>query len=205
MQVKSIKKNTEAWELLRGFVARYVKISDEEFRLWTAYFEVRTFDKKQTVTAAGEQEEYINIVLQGLARKYMKLKNGEVTMQIAPEKHMIHAEWSFHKREPSRVTVETIEPTTFVCLSYKNMQELFDRFPSAELLGRLFVAEMFIIKDRRYFEILKKSTREIFLEYVTSHPHMLQRVPQKYLASYLNIKPETFSRLKHLLRRKKVN
>lgn len=205
MQVKAIKKNSEAWELLRGFTARYVKLTEEEFRLWAAYFEVRAFDKKQVVTAAGEQEEYINIVLSGLVRKFMKLKNGEVTMQIAPEKHMIHAEWSFHKREPSRVTVETIEPTTFVCISHKNMQELMDRFPNAELLGRLFVTEMFIIKDRRYFEILKKSTREIFLEYVTSHPHMLQRVPQKYLASYLHIKPETFSRLKHLLRKKKVN
>ena len=29
---------------------------------------------------------------------------------------------------------------------------------------------------------------------------MMQRVPQKYIASYLNIKPETFSRLKHLMR-----
>jgi CRP-like cAMP-binding protein len=205
MQVKALKKNTEAWDLLRGFVSRYAKLTEEEFRLWTAYFEVRIFDKRQVVTAAGEQEEYINIVVSGLVRKFMKLKNGEVTMQIAPENHMIHAEGSFHKREPSRVTVETIEPTTFVCISYKNMQELLDRFPSAELMGRLFVTEMFIIKDRRYFEILKKSTREIFLEYVTSHPHMLQRVPQKYLASYLNIKPETFSRLKHLLRKKKVN
>lgn len=204
MQVKAIKKNTEAWDLLRGFVGRYVKLTEEEFRVWTNYFEIRTFDKKQVVTASGEQEEYINIVLTGLVRKFMTLKNGEVTMQIAPENHMIHAEWSFHKREPSRVTVETIEPTTFVCLSYKNMQELMDRSPHAELMGRLFVTEMFIIKDRRYFEILKKSTREIFLEYVTSHPHMLQRVPQKYLASYLNIKPETFSRLKHLLRKKKV-
>jgi len=36
-----------------------------------------------------------------------------------------------------------------------------------------------------------------------NHPDMLQRVPQKYLASYLNIKPETFSRLKHLLRPKR--
>jgi CRP-like cAMP-binding protein len=204
MQVKAIKKNTEAWELLRGFTSRYVKLTEEEFRIWSAYFEIRTFDKKQVVTAAGQQEEYINIVLSGLVRKFMTLKNGEVTMQIAPEKHMIHAEWSFHKREPSRVTVETIEPTTFVCISYKNMQELMDRSPNAEVMGRLFVTEMFIIKDRRYFEILKKSTREIFLEYVTSHPHMLQRVPQKYLASYLNIKPETFSRLKHLLRKKKV-
>jgi hypothetical protein len=38
-----------------------------------------------------------------------------------------------------------------------------------------------------------------------SHPDMLQRVPQKYIASYLNIKPETFSRLKHLIKYRGVN
>ena len=43
--------------------------------------------------------------------------------------------------------------------------------------------------------------RERFMHYMEHHPHMLQRVSQKYLASYLNIKPETFSRLKHLTRK----
>ncbi|RYZ45663.1 MAG: TonB-dependent receptor, partial [Sphingobacteriales bacterium] len=54
-----------------------------------------------------------------------------------------------------------------------------------------------------YFNQVGKTTREKFLEYVNNHPHMLQRVPQKILASYLNIKPETFSRLKHLIRAQK--
>ena len=49
-------------------------------------------------------------------------------------------------------------------------------------------------KDNRYFDQLLQSTRERFLEYVRTHPQMMQRVPQKYIASYLNIKPETFSR-----------
>lgn len=44
-----------------------------------------------------------------------------------------------------------------------------------------------------------------FLDYMYTHPDMLQRVPQKYIASYLNIKPETFSRLKHLVRNRKTN
>jgi hypothetical protein len=44
------------------------------------------------------------------------------------------------------------------------------------------------------------SPRERFLNFVTKNPELMQRVPQKYLASYLNIKPETFSRFKHLLR-----
>lgn len=64
------------------------------------------------------------------------------------------------------------------------------------------VTQMFMKKDIRYYEQLQMTTRERFLAYVTNHPHMLQRVPQKILASYLNIKPETFSRLKHLLRKK---
>ncbi|MGB8195080.1 MAG: Crp/Fnr family transcriptional regulator [Chitinophagaceae bacterium] len=205
IQTKVVKKDAEAWGLLQRFIQRFIPLSNEEFKTWKLYFELRSFGKKQIVTQAGEQEEYINIVVTGLARKYVKLANSEVTMQIAPEGHMIHAEMSFHGRKPSNVIVETIEATLFVCISYQKLQELFDKFPAAEQLGRLFVTEMFIIKDRRYFQLLKKSTRETFLDYITSHPHMLQRVPQKYLASYLNIKPETFSRLKHLLRKKREN
>ncbi len=204
IQVKVHKRDGEMWALLQGFLKRYVTLTDAEFKVWKSFFELRAFDKKQVVTAQGEQEEYINIVAHGLARKYVRLSRGEVTMQIAPEGHMIHAEHSFHHREPATQVVETIEPTTFISLSYDNMHKLFDEHPKAEQLARLFVTEMFIIKDRRYFELLQKSTREIFLDYMNSHPHMLQRVPQKYLASYLNIKPETFSRLKHLLRKKKV-
>ena len=203
IQVKVQKRDGEVWGLLQGFFKRYVQLTDAEFRSWKSYFELRTFDKKQVVTDQGEQEEYINIVAHGLARKYARLKRGEVTMQIAPEGHMIHAEYSFHHRVPASQVIETIEPTTFISISYANLQKLFEDHPRTEQLGRLFVTEMFIIKDRRYFELLKKSTREIFLDYMNSHPHMLQRVPQKYLASYLNIKPETFSRLKHLLRKKK--
>ena len=119
---------------------------------------------------------------------------------IASEGHMIHAEWSFHKRVPSSVIVETIEQTTFIPISHENWQALLDKHPKAEHMSRLFVTEMFIIKDRRYYDMVQKSTREVFLDYIKSHPHMLQRVPQKYLASYLNIQPETFSRLKHLLK-----
>ena len=74
--------------------------------------------------------------------------------------------------------------------------------PGAEALGRSIVTQMFIKKDNRYMEQLNISTRERFLQYMNNHPHMLQRVPQKILASYLNIKPETFSRLKHLVKKK---
>ena len=96
--------------------------------------------------------------------------------------------------------IETLEPTVFFSITYDSLQELYDKFPKAERLGRLIISDLFIKKDDRFFDQLNKNTRERFLEYVRTHPQMLQRVPQKYIASYLNIKPETFSRLKHLLR-----
>ena len=99
--------------------------------------------------------------------------------------------------------IETLEPTVFFSITYDSLQELYDKYPKAERLGRLIISDLFIKKDDRFFDQLNKNTRERFLEYVRTHPQMLQRVPQKYIASYLNIKPETFSRLKHLMRPKR--
>jgi hypothetical protein len=57
-----------------------------------------------------------------------------------------------------------------------------------------------VLKDRWQIQLVKMTPRERFLNFVTRNPELMQRVPQKYLASYLNIKPETFSRFKHLLK-----
>ena len=55
-------------------------------------------------------------------------------------------------------------------------------------------------KDKWQSQLVKLTPRERFLRFVSKHPELMQRVPQKYLASYLNIKPETFSRFKHMVK-----
>jgi hypothetical protein len=69
-----------------------------------------------------------------------------------------------------------------------------------EHLGRLIITHTMVLKDRWQMQMVKMTPRERFLNFVVRNPELLQRVPQKFLASYLNIKPETFSRFKHLLR-----
>jgi hypothetical protein len=69
-----------------------------------------------------------------------------------------------------------------------------------EHLGRLIVTYTMVVKDRWQMRLIKHTPRERFIEFVTKNPELVQRVPQKYLASFLHIKPETFSRFKHLLR-----
>jgi hypothetical protein len=67
-------------------------------------------------------------------------------------------------------------------------------------LGRLVITGTMVLKDKWQSQLVKLTPRERFLKFVSRHPELMQRVPQKYLASYLNIKPETFSRFKHMVK-----
>jgi len=189
-----------ALEDLYQYLSGFVPMTKPEFSLLLPYIEIREFEKKVRVLKEGEVERYLNIIARGLVRKYLPIKDKEVIIQLATEGHIVHSELSFHYRVPSESVVETIEPTVFLSISYDSLEQLYERFPKAERLGRLIISDLFVKKDFRYFDQLRKTTRERFLEYIRTHPHMLQRVPQKYIASYLNIKPETFSRLKHLVK-----
>ncbi|OQP63275.1 hypothetical protein A3860_25640 [Niastella vici] len=195
----------ECYEQLLGHLQRFSAISREGVEQLIPYLEIRRFDKKKKLVNLGDMEDYLNVVIKGLVRKYVPSSiRGEVTLQLATEGHVIQSEISFHHRVPSDVVIQALEPTVLVSMHYLRMQEALDKVPEAEALGRSIIMQMFIKKDARYFDQLKTSTRERFIDYMNNHPHMLQRVPQKILASYLNIKPETFSRLKHLLFQKKL-
>jgi CRP-like cAMP-binding protein len=193
----------EALEELHRYLSRFVPLSRQEFGMLLRYIEIREFDKRVVIIGKGEVERYLNIVAWGLVRKYLPLRNNEITVQLATEGHMVHSELSFHYRIPSNAVLETVEPTVLFSISYDSLQQLYEQFPKAERLGRLLISDLFIKTDDRFFDQLMQNTRERFLEYVRTHPQMLQRVPQKYIASFLNIKPETFSRLKHLVRPKR--
>jgi CRP-like cAMP-binding protein len=196
----SIAAYKDALERLHLYLSRFVPLSRQEFSVLLPYIEIREFEKKVRVIDMGSVERYLNIIAWGLARKYLPVRNKEITVQLASEGHMIHSELSFHYRIPSAAVIETIEPTVFFSISYDSLQRLYEEYPKAEHIGRLLISDLFVKKDNRYYHQLIKNTRERFLDYVRTHPQMLQRVPQKYIASYLNIKPETFSRLKHLVR-----
>lgn len=182
------------------FILQYVKVSDRDFNLFLPLLELRSFPKREQVLKLGQVDDHLNLVVRGLARKYVVTDRTEKTLQLATEGHLIQSELSFHRRTPSTTIIETLEPTTFVSISYENVQRAFATISVAEQVGREMMTSLFIRKDRRYFVQLNNTTRQRFLHYLTQHPQMLQRVPQKILASYLEIKPETFSRLKHLLK-----
>ena len=191
--------NPSLIEYAHRYLQRFMTINVDELKELLSYCEVRQVEKRTILVKEGEVDNYLNMVVKGLVMKYVRVKKSDMILQLATEGHVIHSEISFLTRSPSLVFVETLEPTIMVSLTYDKMEEALDKFPQGERLGRLILTGMYVKKEEsRYFRLLR-SARERFLDYLNAHPHMLQRVPQKYLASYLNIKPETFSRMKHLV------
>jgi signal-transduction protein with cAMP-binding, CBS, and nucleotidyltransferase domain len=188
--------------ILQKYIDQFIDLPAEELESLINSIEVRSVDKKVRLTDVNETEKYLYFVIKGLARKFFYKGKEEIITQIAREGELISSSVSYFSGLPSTYVIETIEPTTFYSLHKDRAEQLYSRYPKLERLSRLIITELFLQKEMWELERIRFSTKERFLRFMNENPDLFQRVPQKYLASYLNIKPETFSRLKHLLRKK---
>ncbi|HEY4154770.1 MAG TPA: Crp/Fnr family transcriptional regulator [Puia sp.] len=183
-----------------AYVSKYVILNGEELALLAGMFEMRNFNKRQLLVAEGEVEQYLNFVIKGLARKFFHRRKEEMVTQFARENELICSYGSFLSGKPSNYAVEAIEPTAVLSITKKNLDRLYESSPKMERLGRLVITEQFLSWEGFDYDRLRLSSSERFVNFIRSNADLLQRIPQKYLASYLNMKPETFSRLKHLVK-----
>lgn len=185
----------------QNFLRKFIDLTDDEFNQFLLpIIKVRKLDRKYVLTKAGEIENYLYFIVHGLIRKYYKKGKEEINTQISYEGHMIHSNESFHGRSASEYFIETIEPSTVIAISYNDLEAALSRSIRMERMGRRIMTVFFVARDNWQMQMVKMTPRERFLHFVTQNPDLMQRVPQKYLASYLNIKAETFSRFKHLLK-----
>lgn len=184
---------------LLTFLNQFIKISPEEFAELIAWTEPRQFEKKTVLTKPGEVEEYMYFITRGLVRKYFLKKDQEIITHIVKEGGILGSGESFLTGQPSRYFVETLEPTTAFAISRQKLEEMYGSSKKWEKLGRVITTQYFLVQEMRLMDNIRFSTRERFVKFMKENTDLIQRVPQKYLASYLNIKPETFSRLKHLM------
>lgn len=197
------KKNVsmEPFRLFFDFLNKFIPLPEEDFnQIIAPRIEIRQFKKREIITQAGDIEKYLNFINHGLMRKYFLKDDEEIITQISLEGQIIHSQESFHSGTPSEYIVDAIEPTTVLSISRANMDAIFATNASMERMGRLIMTFIMVMSDRWQVRLYKHSPRERFLEFVQHNSQLMQRTPQKYLASLLNIQPETFSRFKHLVR-----
>jgi CRP-like cAMP-binding protein len=185
----------------KDLLLRFEDLNDADFEQFVLpYLQIRRFGKKQIISEAGEVENYMNLISKGLVRKYFTKDKMEHNVQISRERQIVLNLESFYDRKPAEYTIEAIEPTVLISVSHADMELVFSHSHLLEHVARKLLTYSMVSTNNWYMQLIRTNPRERFLNFVTRNPELLQRVPQKYLASYLNIKPETFSRFKHLLR-----
>jgi len=164
---------------------------------------LKYFHKKEKITRPGDVERYLYFTGKGLIREYFYKGKQEVTTDIIPEGTITGSVSSFLTGQPSHYCLEAIEAVTVLAISKYDLEQLYLSDRKWERFGRILTSHFVMQQEQQILDGIRYSVRERFLNFMEKNPELLQRVPQKHLASYLNIKPETFSRLKHLVKQNK--
>lgn len=181
-----------------SYISRFVSLTNEEKQQFADHLQIMTCFPKQVLTRAGEVEQHVYFVQKGLLRKYFFRNNVDVTAQLALEGDLISANISFLTGLPSDHSIETLEPSVVAFITKSDLDSLYASSYNFEKMGRLILLEWMLEKERKDTSRMIESPKERYKALLTKSAQLISRVPQKYLASLLNIEPETFSRYKKL-------
>lgn len=193
---------------LKNYLDQFYQLSEAEYETFSNYFDLVHYRPKQKMINEGEQEQYIYFIVRGIFRKYFFRDKTEVVTAFFKENDICHSVVSFFTGLPSNVIIEAIEHSTCVRIRRHDLEFIITQIPGIEKIFRSVLVNLYVKKDIDQMNNLRYSKKERFLMFCEQSPELLQRVPQKYLASYLEMAAETFCRMKHVryeIARQKLN
>lgn len=173
-----------------------VHLTDAEWQDFSSRWVRKSFVKNEYITQDGQIERYFYFVLSGVQRGFF-IRNGIehcVGFSYPPDFSGVYD--SFLAQKPSDYYMQAITDSEMLGIHFEDLNEMFYKYKSIERWGRLFNEEMLLGKAHREIAMITFSAEERFMRLFNDSPQCFQLIPQKYLASYLGMKPETFSRLK---------
>jgi CRP-like cAMP-binding protein len=187
------------YQRLKIFLEQFVPISDEEFIAIRKYIIIREVNKKDFLIREGENEQYIYFVAEGLLHQFFLKGKETVSTDFMREGSMTGGVVSFFSGKPSYYYVQALEKSILFGISREQLEFFYKTSKKWQILGRLLLTHYLLTQEKEIIDTIRLTMRERFVQFAQLHPDLLERVPQRRIASYLNIKPETFSRLKPLL------
>lgn len=173
-----------------------VKLEEAEWDAVASVVRVRTFSKNEMVISAGETENYLSFVAEGVLRGYFQKDGDEHTIAFTYKDHYCASLGSFISRRPSLYHIQALSNVVLLSIPYNDMQELYDRYKSIERWGRIAAEGVLTGFEWRQAELMSFTAEERYRLFMSRSAHLVQQVSQKYIASYLGMTPETFSRLR---------
>lgn len=188
--------DNETFFRLKAFFPQ-VALDKEEEHHFKSFWSVKTFDQYDLITEAGSIERYFYFVSDGVQAIYILNEKGEkVVLGFSYAGSPSGVFDSFISKQPSSTFLEALKPSKMLAISFKDYQGLFKKYPDFYVWGHEFFQQILFGRLHREVELLTLSAEQRYITFMQRCPDELKVIPQKYLASYLNMKPETFSRLR---------
>jgi CRP-like cAMP-binding protein len=103
---------------------------------------------------------------------------------------------SFFRQSTSYESIQSLEDCELYYISYIELQEIYRNFPEFNFVGRALTEKYFCLSEQKLYSIRMMRASERYEYLLQQFPELAMRVPAKYLASYLGITPEMFSKIK---------
>lgn len=157
--------------------------------------------KRQFLVQSEEECKYLAFVDKGILRSYtVDNKGTEHVVQFAFEGSWISDMYGFFTGEPSTFSIDIIENSEVLILTYRNMEKMFVEVPKLERYFRILIQNSYVALQRRLAGTLTLSAEERYMKLLEQSPNIATKIPQHMVASYLGVTPETLSRIrKHML------
>lgn len=193
--------------LIQSIVAYFDKIEplDEyEKELVYAMFTPKHFRRKQYVLQQGDICKQFSYVVSGCLRMYKVDEKGSLhTLQFATENWWMIDLPSFQNQTSSELNIDVIEDCMLLQISYENLEKLYQQAPKFNLIFRILIEKSFVTLQNRLLQNISSSAEVRYLSFINSYPHLVNRLPQVQIASFLGISPEFISRIRNRSAKKK--
>ena len=159
---------------------------------------LKTFKKGEMVARAGVYCEYAFLIRKGIIRTYVLNAEGEEkTIRLAKEKDFTGCFMSFLHGQVSTEYLHAIEDCRVIAINTKKLYELSKENPRILRLSHEGLKEAFTeaILRVEFFTTLTPEAR--YKKILKERPALVQRVPQKYLASFIGVTKVSLSRIRN--------
>ena len=184
-------------QTLANYIRHIVFLNDEQLELALSYFKPSSHAKLEHLVNEGKVGQYMNFVVTRCLRIYFIREDGqEATRHFAFENQFATGLASFITEMPSMENIQVMEDSVLLRISRKDFYYLLNVIPAWEKFYRYYLENAYINNLQIFQREITKDAELRYKELLSLHPEVVRRLSNKVVASYLNMSPETLSRMK---------
>ena len=157
----------------------------------------KTLDKKEFLMKEGKIIKYMPFINDGLMVNYRVNESGErYVLQIGSSGFWLGDLYSFFSGKPTRFNIQAYRATELLMISHETFEYMTTEYPVFEKFFRLVIQNAYVKNIDTKYRDNSLSAEMRYLELIKNVPSILDDIPHYLIASYLNIKPQSLSRIR---------